>query len=243
MPLDLAIADQVKQLRRAGLRPNERLAQHIVQAGAAAVGPLLALALDTELLHEDEPDCYAPLHALRLLGELRSTDIIAPLLHAFPIEREYPDEELPLTWADEAAQMIGRLGAAAVGQLWAVVDDETWDMAGRGVALAALVYATVIAPEIRDDVVAGLLERLPRSDDNRFTGHLVAALASLGIGSAYKDIMDLYRQGRVDQMIIPPGAARQLLLSANPTQRLRCVAHPLWERYDSHGPFPEEREV
>jgi hypothetical protein len=53
--------------------------------------------------------------------------------------------------------------------------------------------------------------------------------------------MDLYRQGRVDQSIIPPGAARQLLMSADATQRLQCVTHPLWERYDKHGPFAGER--
>src|SRR6266508_3383025 len=187
MPLDLAISDEVKQLRRAGLRPNERLAQHILHVGAAAVGPLLGLALETDLLHTDEPECYAPIHALRLLGELHSVEIIAPLM-----------------WADEASQMIGRLGAAAVEPLWAIVDDATWDTVGRGVALMALTYATVIAPEIRASVVDGVLERLSRSDDNRMTAHLVSALASLGVGSAYKQVMDLYRQGRVDQEIIAP---------------------------------------
>jgi hypothetical protein len=243
MPLDLAISDEVKQLRRAGLRPNERLAQHILHAGAAAVGPLLGLALETDLLHTDEPECYAPIHALRLLGELHSVEIIAPLLRVFPIEQEYPEEYLPLMWADEASQMIGRLGAAAVEPLWAIVDDTTWDMVGRGVALMALTYATVIAPEIRASVVDGVLERLSRSDDNRMTAHLVSALASLGVGSAYKQIMDLYRQGRVDQEIIAPGQARQLLLAPDATQRLMCVTHPLWERYEKHGPHAEELEA
>src|SRR6185436_7464032 len=107
MPLDLAIAEEIKQLRRAGLRPNEHRALHILRAGEAAVGPLLALALDTELLREDEPQCYAPLHALRLLGELKSPEIVVPLLRAYPIEQDYPDQQLPLMWADEAAQMIG----------------------------------------------------------------------------------------------------------------------------------------
>ena len=243
MTLDLAVGEYVKQLRRVGLRPNEHLVRHILQAGGAAFGPLLALALETELLHEDEPQCYAPIHALRLLGELRSTDMIVPLLRVFPIEQEYPDEDLPLMWADEAAQMIGRLGADAAEPLWAIADDDAWHMSGRGVALMALTFATQVAPEIREAVVAGLLERLRLSQDKQLTAHLISALARIGAAPAYKQVMDLYRQGQVDQSIMPAGVARQLLLSADASQRLKCVLHPLWERYDTHGPQAQERET
>jgi hypothetical protein len=241
MTLDLAVGEYVKQLRRAGPRPNEHLVRHILQAGSAALRPLLDLALDTNLLHEDVPDCYAPLHALRLLGELHSTEIIAPLLRVFPIEQDYPDEQLPLAWADEAAQMIGRLGSAALEPLWAIIDDPDWEIAGRGIACAALNFTTVVAPEIRDVVVAGLLERLSRSEDRRLTSHLIWALARLGVDTAYKDVIDLFRQGKVDQHIITPANARQLLLTPNIVQRLNCVLHPLWERYDQHGPHPPEQ--
>ena len=240
MTLDLAVGEYVKQLRRAGPRPAEHLVRHILQAEAGAVGPLLALALDTDLIHEDVPDCYAPIHALRLLGELRSTEIVAPLLRVLPIEQDYPGEELPVLWADEAAQMIGRLGAAAVEQLWAVVDDPDWDMVGRGVALMALTYATSVAPELRDEVAQGALERLARSEDERMTAHLVSALSSLGVGSAYQQIMVLYRTHKVDTSIIPPATARQLLLAPGPAPRLACAQHPLWERYDRHGPHAEQ---
>jgi hypothetical protein len=239
MSLDLAVGEYVKQLRRAGPRPAEHLVRHILQAGPGAVGPLLALALDTDLLHEDVPDCYAPIHALRLLGELRSTEIVAPLLRVFPIEQEYPGEELPVLWADEAAQMIGRQGAAVVEPLWAIVDDPERDMVARGVALMALTYASSVEPEIRDDVAQGALERLARSDDEAMTAHLISAISSLGVGSAYQQVMELYRAHKVDTSIIPPATARQLLLAPGPATRLECAKHPLWERYDRHGPQPE----
>ena len=58
---------------------------------------------------------------------------------------------------------------AAVEPLWAVIDDPEWDMAGRGMALAALTYATSVAPELRDEVVSEVLKRLGQSDDERFT--------------------------------------------------------------------------
>jgi hypothetical protein len=241
MTFDLAVGEYVKQLRRVGPRPPEHLVRHILQGGPGAVASLLTLALDNDLLHEDVPDCYAPIHALRLLGELRSTEIIAPLLRVLPIEQDYPGEELPILWADEAAQMIGRQGAAAVEPLWTVVDDSEWDMAGRGVALIALTYATSVAPELRDEVADGALKRLVQSDDERFTAHLIAAIASLGVGSAYQQVMDLYRAHKVDTSIIPSATARQMLLAPGPASRLQCALHPLWERYDRHGPHPEEK--
>ena len=234
MILDLAVGEHVKQLRRAGPRPTEHLVRQILRAGGVALGPLLYLALETELMHEDEPECYAPIHALRLLGELGSTEIIEPLLGAFPLEQAYPEERLPMMWADEAGQMIGRLGEAALEPLWAVIDDPEWDINGRGMACAALTYVTIAAPETRDAVVAGLLDRLSRNEDRSFAGHLIWAISNLGVESAYKDVMGMFRQGKVDTDVIVPGTARQLLLTPTVTQRLLCVTHPLWERYDKH---------
>jgi hypothetical protein len=239
MILDLNISDKVKQLRREGFRPSEALVRTITKAGSAAVTPLLALAVDVDLLHEDEPECFAPLHALRLLGELSATEIVAPLLREFPVELDYEDERLPKMWIEEVPQIIGHLGTAAVEPLWTIADDETWNMAGRSGALVALGYATAVDPALKDAVVAGIRERLDRTEDTIFASHLVVALANIGVVDAYSDVMALYRAGKISQEIIPAGAARQLLLSDG-AQRLRCATHPLWERYDQHGPFPGE---
>ena len=243
MPVDLGIADQVRQLRRVGIRPSERLVQNILSGGAAAARPLLDLAVETDLLYEDEPQCFAPLHALRLLGELRPTDIIAPLLGEIPLDLDYDDDDdPPQLWENEVPQIIGRLGAAAVEPLWAIADDDAWESEARGAALIALAYATVIEPAIRDDVVAGLRERLARSDDKTFSAYIVTTLANIGVQEVYNDVMRLYREGQIDQEIIPAGVARQLLLTKG-ERRLSCVHHPLWERYDQHGPAPQEREA
>jgi hypothetical protein len=242
MTLELGISDKVKQLRREGLRPAERLARAITNAGTAALGPLLALAIDTDLLHEEPPEAFAPLHALRLLGELNSVEIIEPLLRAFPVLLDYEDEELPQSWVEEAPQIIGHLGAPAIEPLWRIADDERWNMHGRSGALTALTYATAADPILRDAVLAGLRERLDRSADKTFSSHLAIALANLGVRDLYADLMAMYRAGRIDQDILPAAAARQLLLTDS-TKRLACATHSLWERYDQHGPFPAEREV
>jgi hypothetical protein len=239
MILDLTITDKIKQLHREGLRPSEGLVKTINRAGAAAFTPLLELAIDTELLHEDEPECYAPLHALRLLGEVGSVEMIEPLLREYPVELDYDDEELPEMWAEEVPQIIGRLGEAAVAPLWRIADDDTWPIVARSSALIALTYVTSVAPETRDALIADLRKRLAVTEDKAFASHLVVALANLGVNDAYAEIMALYRAGRIDQEIIPAGAVRQLLLTDS-TKRLACANHPLWERYDQHGPFPEQ---
>src|SRR5262249_36945160 len=150
-------------------------------AGPAAIGPLLALATEVELLREDEPECFAPIHALRLLGELRPVEMIQPLLREYPIELDYEDEELPEMWVDEAPQIIGRMGGPAVEPLWQIADDESWSIAARSAALIALTYATAIEPDLRAPLVEGLRERLAHSDDRSIISHLAVALANLGM--------------------------------------------------------------
>lgn len=238
MQLDFAIGDKVKQLRREGLRPSEKLATQITRAGDAAAGTLLALATDTELLHEDAPECYAPIHALRLLGEVAAAEIIQPLLREFPVELDYEDERLPQLWAEEVPQIIGHLGAPAAEPLWAIADDPDWAPAARNSALTALTYVTAAAPETYDAIVAGLRERLAAAD-RTYASYLATALANLGVKDMYPEVLALYRAGKIDQEILPAGAARQLLLSDS-AKRLACAKHPLWERYDQHGPFAND---
>jgi hypothetical protein len=239
MPTEVSTADLVRQLRRVGLRPSERLAAHIFEQGDAAVEPLLELACDTALLHDDEPACYGPVHALRLLGELRPLPIIVPLLEHLPVSQRSPDDRAPLIWVNEVPQIIGRLGAEAVEPLRSVYADQARPQPQRAAAVQSLAYAAVYAPETRADLLVWLRQQFATVDDPSMAAYLVTALAQLGAAETYAEVMAAYRDGRVNREIIGPGEARQLLLSKN-EKRLGCVNHPLWERYDEHGPFSKE---
>lgn len=242
MLVEFGVVEKIRQLRREGLRPSEQLVRTIIKAEHAAVGPLLVLATELELLHQQAPECFAPLHALRLLGELGSVEIIEPLLRQFPVSLAHDQEELPQTWVSEVAQIIGHLGAPAVEPLWQIADnaDEGWNMAARSAALTALGYVTVVDTNTHDVIIAGLHERMQHSDDKVLTSHLAIALANMGVSDFYPELMAMYRAGKLDQEILPAAAARQLLLTDS-SKRLACAKHPLWERYDQHGPFPAER--
>ncbi len=240
MPLETPVDDLVRQLRRVGLRPSERLVQLILAYEPAARGPLLALATDLRALEEPEPVCWGPLHALRLLGELPDVDIIPPLLGLLPIAIEDENDIPPQYWGNEVLQILGRCGAAAVPVLWAWFDDSTHEHASRGAAVQTLSYVANFAPEIRDDLVAELRSRFARETNPTLAAHLVAVLADLGVQDAYAEILAAYRAHRVDSNVMPAANARQLLLSGG-QPHLSCVKHPLWERYDQHGPTYQQQ--
>lgn len=239
MTFDLMIGEHIKQLRRVGMRPPERLVRDILGVGDAAYERLLELATSTDLLHREPPECYAPIHALRLLGEIPRVAMIEPLLRTLPLERHYAEEEEVTRWLSELPQIIGRVGAAAVEPLWAIADDESWGVAGRTAALIALANVTAVAPETRDETIAALRERLAQADDKLVITYIVRALGDLGDQDSYATVMRLYREGKVDQRVLSAGAARQLLL-AQRESTLECTLHSLWERYDQHGPFEED---
>ena len=235
MTIDLNVSEYVKQLERIGPLLTEQQAQRILRAGPAAVTPLLTEALNTEALKGEAPRRYAPLHALRLLGELRDPAIIAPLFGHLPQLEDFYDEQLAFMWTNELPQIVARIGPAVAETLWALVDDETQVQGVRAAALDALGYLTRLAPETRAATVAGMRERLAASGDNQLlTTALATGLGNLGAAEAYADVIGAYRAGRVNAELLPPGQARQLLLT-NGERRLACVLHTLEERYAQHA--------
>lgn len=242
MPIETPAGELVRQLSRVGLRPDERLVRQILAQGAAARVALLSLATDIPALHEPMPTCLGPLHALRLLGELPDVSIIRPLLAALPIPIEDPEYDIPASlYAQEILQIIGRVGAAALPELWAIADDASVADQSRGAAANALAYVATYAPEVRDAVIAEARRRLADESlpDVAIAG-AVALLTEIGDAPSYKAVMAAYRAGKVDQSRMPAAAARQFLLGGGRGD-LKCVSHPLWERYDEHGPtFQDE---
>lgn len=241
MPIDLGIGEMVKQLETAGLRPSEKLVQNILRSGDAAVDLLLDLALDSTMLFDEPPRCYGPIHALRLLGELPSLEIIEPLLEELPLVILEREDEAAQIWANEVPQIIARRGAAAIEPLWAIADDPDLPPQVRSSALDSLSYITAVVPESRDAIIAGMRERLGSADDLDLTGAQIIALGNLGVAEVYPDVLKLYRANKVNTELIPPSVARQLLLTPG-EKRVACARHPLWERYDEHGPVPAPKE-
>ncbi len=238
--IHLEARELVRQLARIGTRPPEKLAQRLLAFGEAAIEPLLELATDTNAIYEAPPGCYGPIHALRILGEIKDVSYIENLLVAYPMEdptgaydREDPRNVAADLWDRELPQILGSLGASAVAQLWEYADDQANHQEQRSAALTSLAYATAVAPELREAVVTGLHQRLISTDDSTFAAYVLIALVNLQVPEYYAEVMALYKEGRINREIIPASNARQYLLRKNP-KLLDCAKHPLWERYDQH---------
>ncbi|GIV95577.1 MAG: hypothetical protein KatS3mg057_0234 [Herpetosiphonaceae bacterium] len=242
---DPTIQSLVAQLKRVGFRPPEQLVEQILAAGEEVLQPLLALATDRKLLAQGGEKLLGPIHALRLLGELRSPAIIPPLLDLFPLNDEtfsYDDPLLSL-WEREVPQMIARAGISARDHLWSVARDAELPGWRRHVAIGALSHMPSIDPQLREEIITGLRDILANESDPHIVGSAVAGLGLLGARESYAQVMEAYKQKRVDTAIISPGLARQMLLIKRSKAEMKsCAAHPLWERYDEHGPTEQDLE-
>jgi hypothetical protein len=229
-------------LRRVGLRPGERTIAAILQRGDEAITPLLALALETETLKEAEPASLGPLHALRLIGELRPVEAAEPILRHLPVQGDDQPTQASFLWAQEAPQIVARIGADALPIVLGVADDLDAPPLQRGAAFATLGFLATTTPELRDQIVVELRTRLSRETDATVKGYIVATLAQLQARDAYDEIMDAYKTRSVDRSVMSAADARQLLLGTQPQRQLDCALHTLDERYAQHGPYSEEQQ-
>lgn len=241
MPIDIPVAELVRQLSRVGLRPDDRLVERILERGPAVRTELLGLATDIEALHSEYPADLGPVHALRLLGELPAVELIAPLLGALPVP-VFDEEDVPARlYATEILQIIGRVGEPAVLALWAYADDEANPEQSRAAAISALAYVATYTPAVHASVIAEGRRRLALDLSVPIMTGVVTLLAELGDAASYQAVMAAYRAGRVDKEHAPAAAARQFLLGGG-REDLSCVNHPFGERYDHHGPHLRETD-
>ncbi len=231
----------IKHLRQVGLRPGAATWEAILALGPAAIPPLLELALDLDLLRGKAPTAYAPLHALRLLGQLPAGVEAERLLRPTVPEGEQGSDAAFL-WDNDRSQIVGGWGTAALPGIHGVIDDQTAPVARRCHAVEALSFAAEADPAARGAVVTALHSLLLTESDPEVMGFVVQALADLNVTAAYADVMAAFRRGAVDKKVISARDARQQLLGDEDPSKLHCVHHTLAERYDQHGPFTEEQQ-
>lgn len=239
--LDTPVTNLVRNLRSVGLRPDDRLVEQILARGDDAVAPLLELALDTQRLTQEEPGSLGPIHALRLLGELRPLIMVDPLLRALPLPVDMQTAQALYLWQQEMPQIVARLGADALPHVLAVVDDEGADPEQRGAAVETLSYMGATTPELRAELADLLRTRWTTINNPTVRGYMVEALGELGAKDMYAPVMAAYRDGSVDRDVMSAAEARQALLGGNKDSRMSCANHTLAERYEQHGPYSEEQ--
>ena len=223
------------RLRQAGQHPERSLLAQVKALGPAVVGPLVEMATDRQL-HEagtGSPEVWAPLHAIRLLGELGAPEAVEPLLPLFAWDDDWLAEALP--------ECFGQIGRAALAPLRVLLFDRTQDSWTAGRAAAGLRQIAERHPELRSEAVAALIARLDPEesqtpDDEMVNAFVIGELGKLKAVEAALVIRRAFAEDRVDVRIVGPADVRSDLgLSVGPSDAggnetdgmrlwLRCAA-------------------
>jgi hypothetical protein len=195
------VNEVLAELRQAGQHPDQALLDRVKALGPAAVGPLIAMATDASLYEAEteNPEVWAPLHAVQILSELEVAEAVEPLLPLLASDDEWLDQLLP--------ECLGRIGAPALPPLRAYLFDRAHDVWARSRAAEALKQMAQHHPDLRTDVVAALVACLDPAetqapDDERLNAFVISSLLDLKAGEATPAMRRAFDEDRVDRRIV-----------------------------------------
>jgi hypothetical protein len=231
------------QLCQAGQHPEPVLLDAIKALGSDAVPPLVAMATD-ERLHfaeQDDPEVWAPLHAVRLLGELAAAEAVEPLLPLFGWDDDWLATALP--------EAYGRIGRPALEPLRALLRDREWDLYARARAASGLVKIAEYHPALRSEAVGALEAQLGpaetvTTDDATLSGFIISDLLDIKALEALPAMRRAFEEDRVDPSIVDYQYVEEELglAPARPRSPLAIPALPPPERaarkIDRNEPCP-----
>lgn len=147
--------------------------------GPEHIPDLIRMATSEELNHADSEssEVWAPVHAWRVLGQLRAEAAIEPLMSLFrTIDEEDNDwvgEELP--------KVYGMIGPAAIPALATYLADTTHGLWARVATASSLKYVGKYNPQARVECVAILMRQLEKfaEQEDTLNAFLVSPLLDL----------------------------------------------------------------
>ncbi|MEB3358588.1 MAG: DUF1186 domain-containing protein [Synechococcales bacterium] len=183
---------------------------YIEEAGLTAtdVPELIRMATDPrfdEVASDEDEDedeevekdaVWAPVHAMRALGQLRAEAAIAPLLTLFPLDDDFFRENLP--------GVFGLIGPAAIAPLANFLDDSTQDRWARVLANDCLEQVALHFPETRPDCVTILTDQLVKyreREDEILDSSLIDTLVHLQAKEAAPLIGEVFAAKDVDEFL------------------------------------------
>jgi hypothetical protein len=172
---------------------------------ALGIGPehipdLLRMVNDEELndLESDRPEVWAPVHAVRALGQLRDESTIHPLLQ---ILTSHEDDE----WIrEDIPHVFGLIGPAAIPGLSDYLADALHEMYARSYAAGALQVIAERYAEYRSSCIEGITRTLERFEENdeELNAFIIDDLAELKAVDTLPLIEKAYEAGMVDESIL-----------------------------------------
>jgi len=154
--------------------------------------------LESEEGEEEEPEFWAPIHAMRALGELHAEAAIEPLIHLLP---ELKDDEWML---EELPVVFGMIGPAAVPELAEYLVDSSNEMYSRSYAASGLQEIAEGHPESRSECIAAISKQLEAFEENEYelNAFLISDLEHLKAVETLPLIERAFEADRVDEFVI-----------------------------------------
>jgi hypothetical protein len=167
--------------------------------GAGDVDELIRMACDPvlNLTETDGDGIWAPVHAMRALGQLRAEAAVAPLLalSATKAGEFMPDHGL--------SQVFGMIGPAAIGPVAGFLLDPATPTFPAAAAAESLREIARRHPSYRAECIEILERRLrsPAPMDATINGFVVSALLDLAAVGSIEVIADAFRRDVIDLSI------------------------------------------
>lgn len=155
---------------------------------------------DLNMADSESSEVWAPLHAWRVLGQLRAVEAIDALVGQFRRIDEEDDD-----WVGcELPEVMAMIGPPAIPALAAYLEDDAPGLYAKTCAAHSLANIGKSSPEDRDEAVRILTGHLGRCEQNDPTlnGFLVDYLMDLKALESIRVIRKAFRRNLVDEMVV-----------------------------------------
>ncbi|MBN1285419.1 MAG: DUF1186 domain-containing protein [Anaerolineae bacterium] len=210
--------------------------------GPDHIPDLIRLATDQALLEEDseKPEASAPVHAWRVLAQMRTEAVLGPMLELLDRAGEAPYEGWSEAVWEDAPQVFGLVGPPAIPALKTYLAGKSHHLYARSAAADGLTHIAIEFPETRGECVQGLMEALEHfeEEDLDFNGTLVVDLCQLKAKEAAPLVERAFLAGCVDTFLIGWQDAQQPLGLPDPPEEL----YPPYEPARSASPSSQSKK-
>ena len=172
--------------------------QHIPELISMATDPVFRSLEAEKESEEDDPDYWAPLHAIRAPGQLHAETAVEPLVNLLAVleDDEWMLEELP--------SVYGMIGPTAIAALSAYLSDASHDVYSRAYASNGLIDIAKRYPESREECIAAISKQLEAFEENDYelNAFIIGDLASFNAVETLPLIERAFKADRVDEFVI-----------------------------------------
>jgi HEAT repeat protein len=198
--------DKLLTLGKAELVDSDKWPNYLeLGLGPEHIPDLIRMATDRELRglepeegEEEKPEFWAPVHALRALGQLHAEAAAEPLVNKFSeVEHDHwVQEELP--------QIFVLIGSAAIPSLTAHLTDSSHEIYTRAFAAESLEAIGKKYPESRSECISVISKQLEEFEENDYelNAFLIANLSHLKAVETLPLIERVFEADRVDESVI-----------------------------------------